>query len=131
MGKKNIVFCLIIVLAIFCGAFLLGQYYDPEPFNDMGRSMVEPGEVRASNEIRSQDAQRIKAVAIGGVILLAGSLFWFFHRKSKNQSPVNERVEEEVASTSFGDWAIALLVISVGLILPVLLAVFFGFSHFW
>ena len=39
--------------------------------------------------------------------------------------------EEEMAPTSFWEWAIALLVISAGLIIPIVLAVFFGFSHFW
>jgi hypothetical protein len=39
--------------------------------------------------------------------------------------------QEEMVPTSFWEWAIALLVISAGLIIPVVIAVFFGFSHFW
>ncbi len=51
----------------------------------------------------------------------------------KNHSYIAEYSpkKEEVEATSLRDWVIALLILSGGCLLPVIIAVFFGFSHFW
>ena len=129
--KRLLAFCFIIILVIICGAFLLSHFYNPEPFNDMGQTMPQLGYGNDHVESRSRDTQRIKLLTIAGFFLVAGSIFWIFFQKTKKGSQVDGIARKEMTSTSLRDWTIALLVISVGLILPVLLAVLFGFSHFW
>ncbi len=131
MEKKLMTFGFLVILVIICGAFLLSHYYNPEPFNEMGQTMLRFGPSNDSVESRSQDTQRIKLFTIAGIILFAGSMFWILLLKAKKGRPVEGSTLKEMDSTSLRDWTIALLVISVGLIMPILLAVLFGFSHFW
>ena len=131
MGKKRMVFCFVIILVIICGAYLVSHYYNPEPFNEMGRTMLQYGPSNDSVESRSRNTQRIKLFTIAGIFLFAGSMFWIFFLKTKKGSHADGATKNAMTSTSLRDYTIALLVISVGLILPILLAVLFGFSHFW
>ena len=131
MGKKELSFCCIIALLIIGGAFFLRHYYNPEPFNDMGRTVLKPDKVIAGVDHGSRHERDIKLIAVSCVFLLIVVISWVFFRmiKKDNQADLTAIVERE--PTSVRDWTIALLVISTGLILPVLIAVFFGFSHFW
>ena len=131
MVKKELVFCCIIALLIIGGAFFLSHYYNPEPFNDMGRTVLKPDKVIAGVEHGSRYAREIKLIVVSCVFLLIGFISWVFFRKIKKDNQADLTANEEREPTSVRDWTIALLVISAGLFLPVLIAVFFGFSHFW
>jgi hypothetical protein len=162
MDKKLLAFICIIVIVIICGAFFLRQFYNPEPFNNLGMNTIEPDKVMNSSEGGSGYAREIKIIAGSCAFLLIACTLWIVFRKIKKNNQTDliatERSvckmslaagsaeyarknhnhikacamqKEEMAPTSFWDWTIALLVISAGLIIPVLIAVFFGFSHFW
>ena len=131
MVKKELAFCCMIALLIIGGVFFLRHYYDPEPFNDMGRTVLKPDKAIASVEHGSRYIREIKLIVASCVFLLIGIISWVFFRKIKKGGQADLTAKEEREPSSVRDWTIALLVISAGLILPVLIAVFFGFSHFW
>ena len=142
MGKKLLAFIGINVLVIICGALFLWHSYNPEPFNDLGMTRLQAGKVVSNVEHESRSAGEIKIMAGFCAILLVGCTIGLFYRKvkkdktefaSKNHAHVagDPISKDEIQTTSLRDWTIALLILSGGLLLPVVIAVFFGFSHFW
>ncbi len=131
MERKLLTFCCIIMLVVICGAFFLNLYYDPTRFKDLAMTKIQPAKVVISVENGFRYTREINLIAGAFVFLLLGCMFWVFYRKIKKDNQADLISKKEMEPTSLRDWAIALLVISVGSILPVLIAVFFGFSDFW
>ena len=135
MGKNLLAYCCINVLVITCGVIFLWLHYNPEPFNDLGRTTLKPTKVVTILEHGPRYARGIKIIAGFSALLLVGCMFWVVYRKIKkgNHDRIDECLikKEEMESTSLWEWAIALFICPGCLILPVFIAVFFGFSHFW
>lgn len=131
MGKKQLTLFCIIMLVVICGAFFLRLYYDPARFKDLAMTKIQPAKVVIGVENGFRYTREIKLIAGACVFLLLGCMFWVFYRKIKKDNKADLILKKEIELTSLWDWAIALLVISGGLIFPVLIAVFFGFSDFW
>ena len=135
MGKKLLAYCCINVVAIICAAFFLRVHYNPEPFNDLGMTRHQQTKVVSSLEHGPRYTSEINFIAGSSALLLLGWMFWFFYRKIKkeNDDCINECLQktEKIEPISLRGWAIALLICPGGIILPVFIAVFFGFSHFW
>jgi hypothetical protein len=97
----------------------------------MGQTVLKTDKVIADIEHESRYENEIKLIAGFCIFFVAGCMIWTYYQKIKKDNKVDPMTKEEIRSTSVREWVVALLVVSGGLILPVLLAVFFGFSHFW
>ncbi|MBT8350688.1 MAG: hypothetical protein KJO26_05570 [Deltaproteobacteria bacterium] len=135
MNRKLLAYIFINILVISYAGFFLMLYYNPEPFNDLAMTKIEPEKVItvADNEPRYTREQKL--IAGSCAFLLVGCLFWLYYRKINKE--YHDRIgkglikKEDMGLTSWKEWAIALLVCPGALIPPVLIAVFYGFSHFW
>ena len=130
MAKKQLAFCGIILLVVICATILLKQLYSPDPYNDMGLNVIKPAE--DNERTRKKDVLSRNLMIGASTLLLLGCMCLVLYWKNKNGSHIDLSVSKNNAeSASFRDWMVGLLVISFGLIFPILIAVLFGFSHFW
>jgi hypothetical protein len=130
MAKKQLAFCGIILLAVICATILLKQFYSPEPYNDMGLNVIKSA--KDNERTRDRDVLARNLMVGASTLLLLGCMCLILYRKNKNGSQIDLLASKNnTVSASFRDSMVALLVILFGLLFPILLAVFFGFSHFW
>ena len=134
--NRNILAYIFINIFVICYAgFFLMLYYNPEPFNDLAMTKIEPEKVITDVDKEPGYSREIKLIAGSCVFLLVGCMFWLFYRKTKKENHdlmgKGKIKKEDMGLTTWKEWAIALLVCPGALIPPVLIAVIYGFSHFW
>jgi hypothetical protein len=135
MNKNILAYIFINILVISYGCFFLTLYYNPEPFNDLAMTKIEPEKVMTGADNETRYSREIKLFAGSCAFLIVGCVFWLFYRKIKKEN--HDRIgqgltkKEHMELTSWKEWMIALIVCPGALIIPVLIAVFYGFSHFW
>lgn len=135
MNRNLLVYIIINILVISYAGFFLTLYYNPEPFNDLAMTKIEPEKVITDVDDEPRYSREIKLIAGSCAFLLVGCMFWLFFRKFKKENhhrfDEGSIKKEDMGLSSWKEWAIALLVCPGALILPVFIAVFYGFSHFW